>query len=199
MNFAIINNYWCANMSNVESNPEQTIELTQQETAQPENATVTPAETVSQETPAEIAPAVESAPAVEAIVESETPAPVAVEAPAESTPVIAQEQAEPAVEAPAEEQKEDPRQLRQQHYEKVYNMLKTKKEANETITVEVKARIRGGLRVIFDEMPLFLPASHFALKKNPGEEELQDAIGKSFEVYIHEMQETEDGRRTVIV
>lgn len=163
-------------MSNVESTPEQQVELTAQETAQPE---------------------VTSAPEASAPVEA---APVAAaEETVAGTPVIAQEQAEPAAEATPEEPKEDTRALRQQHYEKVYNMLKTKKEANETITVEVKARIRGGLRVIYDEMPLFLPASHFGLKKNPGEEELQDAIGKSFEVYIHEMQETEDGRRTVIV
>jgi small subunit ribosomal protein S1 len=91
------------------------------------------------------------------------------------------------------------RKERQEHFEKVFEALKEIKEKNEPIEVRVKARIRGGLRVIYNEAPLFLPASHFGIKKTPSETELQDTIGKTIQVFVHELQEQEDGRKTVIV
>ncbi len=84
-------------------------------------------------------------------------------------------------------------------YDAIYEQLKPVKESNGTINVHVKERIKGGLRVVYQDMPMFLPASHFAMKRNPTEQQLKDAIGKDFDVNIHEMQEDETKRKTVVV
>jgi small subunit ribosomal protein S1 len=81
----------------------------------------------------------------------------------------------------------------------VYEELAQKKETKEKIEVEVKDRIRGGLRVIYKNVPLFLPASHFSLRRNPSEQELADSVNKKFMVEIHEIQEYDEGRKAVIV
>jgi ribosomal protein S1 len=81
----------------------------------------------------------------------------------------------------------------------VFNELKQIKEQNGVIEVEVTSRIKGGLRVVYKNLQLFLPASHFTIKRTPTEEELQDSIGNKFKVNIHEVQELEEGRRAVIV
>ncbi len=83
--------------------------------------------------------------------------------------------------------------------EAVFNELKEKHQNNECFEVQVISRIKGGLRVMYNEMPLFLPAAHFGLKKIPSEQELNEAIGKSVSVSIIELQELGEGRRAVIV
>ena len=81
----------------------------------------------------------------------------------------------------------------------IFAELKEIKSNNSTLEVEVISRIKGGLRVIYKNLQLFLPASHFTIKRTPTEEELQEAIGAKFLVSIHEIQEMEDGRKAVIV
>lgn len=93
---------------------------------------------------------------------------------------------------------EDIRLLRKKHREEVYRELEELKEKNSKISVYVKARIRGGLRVIYKEVPLFLPASHFSLKKTPSEIELQDSIGRNIDVLIHEIQDQENGKAVIV-
>lgn len=83
--------------------------------------------------------------------------------------------------------------------EAVYLELEKAKENNETIDVVVKERIRGGLRVIYKDVQLFLPTSHFNLKRSPSEQSLKEAEGKTITVLIHEIQEDETKRKTVIV
>jgi small subunit ribosomal protein S1 len=83
--------------------------------------------------------------------------------------------------------------------EKTFAEIKSLKESNSSIEVKVIGRIRGGLRVVYNGFPMFLPASHFSLKRNPSEDELQEAVGNVFKVYIHEIQEEENGKRAVIV
>lgn len=97
------------------------------------------------------------------------------------------------------EEEVDKKSARHQHFENVYQQLKLAKENNESIEVFVKSRIKGGLRVIYKEMPLFLPASHFSMKRIPLEQDLRDVCGKTIDVTIHELEEKEDGRKTVIV
>ncbi len=93
----------------------------------------------------------------------------------------------------------DKKSARHQHFENVYQQLKLAKENNESIEVFVKSRIKGGLRVIYKEMPLFLPASHFSMKRIPLEQDLREVCGKTIDVTIHELEEKEEGRKTVIV
>jgi len=98
-----------------------------------------------------------------------------------------------------ESEKELIRSAKQKYYDEIYSELKSKIGKKETVEVEVKARIRGGLRVHYKDIPLFLPTSHFTLKRNPTEEELQNSIGEKFHVFIHEFQEFDEGRKAVIV
>ncbi len=84
-------------------------------------------------------------------------------------------------------------------YAEIYDELTKKNETKERIEVEVNDRIRGGLRVIYKNVPLFLPTSHFSLKRNPPEEMLTKSIGKKFTVEVHEVQEYDEGRKAVIV
>ncbi len=72
-------------------------------------------------------------------------------------------------------------------------------ERGETITVHVAQRIRGGLRVIYEGIKMFLPSSQFFLKKSPTNEELQAAVGSDLPVHIAEIVKDEAGRISFIV
>ena len=113
--------------------------------------------------------------------------------------IPASDGSEPAHIAETEAQKEAKRVSKREYFEKVFNEIKEFKENNQPIEVEVKSRIRGGLRVTYKDMPMFLPTSHYSLKRNPSEEEMIAAVGQKFEVLIHEYQEYDEGRKAIIV
>eukprot|EP01107_Rhizomastix_libera_P009409 TRINITY_DN25516_c0_g1_i1.p1 TRINITY_DN25516_c0_g1~~TRINITY_DN25516_c0_g1_i1.p1 ORF type:complete len:472 (+),score=38.40 TRINITY_DN25516_c0_g1_i1:161-1576(+) len=144
------------------------------------NEVQNPTETV--ETPA--VEAVEAAPAVEAPV-AEQPADSGARANTESD--VMSEEAKKAAE------------LKQKKFDEAFAKIKAAKDENKSIEVSVKDRIRGGLRVMFEDVPIFLPASHFSLKRNPTEEEMSALIGQTIQVMVHELQEDENARKTVIV
>lgn len=156
------------------------------------NETVANAETVS-----EIA---------ESITDSEVKAAPVDDAPKDTPVVPTMTEEQIAAKKAADEQKEAEKAARAKErqeqlakYDVIYEQLKGVKEANGTIEVKVIERIRGGLRVVYQEMPMFLPASHFGLKRNPTEQSMKEAIGDTFLVHIHELQEDETKRKTVIV
>ncbi len=100
-------------------------------------------------------------------------------------------------EKPAEKAKEDDNK---EKFDELFNTLKQKKENNETIKVKVLKKIRGGLRVLHNDMPIFLPASHFAIKRSAKDQDVNAVVGKEIDVHIHELSEEEEtGRKTVIV
>lgn len=140
-----------------------------------------------------VAPAAPESQELNLFGESE-PAAVEQEAPAQETSPVADaaEVEHHTEEAAADHHKEG-------RFDAVFAQLQEVKEKNETIEVTVKGRIRGGMRVIYEDMPLFLPASHFSLKRNPTEKEMHDAVGSKISVTIHELQVEENGRKTVIV
>ncbi|GBD04727.1 30S ribosomal protein S1 [bacterium HR20] len=72
-------------------------------------------------------------------------------------------------------------------------------ERGEVITVHVAQRIRGGLRVLYDGIKMFLPASQFFLKKTPSNEELQAAVGSDIPVQIADIVKDEAGRISFVV
>ncbi len=88
---------------------------------------------------------------------------------------------------------------RQRYFDKIFEELQQKMKNDEIFEVEVKSRIRGGLRVHYKDIPLFLPTSHLSVKRNPSEEELNEVIGKTIKVQVHEYQEFDEGRKAVIV
>ncbi len=169
----------------------------------------TPDPVIAEGTPAsqaidEVKVVAEPTPAPQVDVE---PAPVAAPAPqvdAEPVPVVAAEPAPVVAPAPqvSEEEKEaKAKELAEKkaRMETIFAELKEIKANEGILEVEVISRIKGGLRVIFKNLQLFLPASHFTIKRTPTEEELQEAIGAKFNVNIHEIQEMDDGRKAVIV
>lgn len=194
-------------MSNVEVENENIIKENIEEPMQTANA--------------ETAPTAEAQVAPEIVAEPEPSEPisetsVAEAKPEEPTTTVAPEEPavspEPAAPAPVEEsaaEKEEraKRQAenkkmaeeKQKQFDVSFAKLKAARDNNSSIEVLVKDRIKGGLRVMFDDVPIFLPASHFGLRRNPSEEELAEVIGKNLKVYIHELTEDEDNRKTVIV
>jgi ribosomal protein S1 len=66
------------------------------------------------------------------------------------------------------------------------------------IEATVAERIKGGLRLDYNGARLFMPASHFGLKRAPSDKELTDAVGTTIPVQIIEIQKDENGRRTVV-
>ena len=121
----------------------------------------------------------------------------------EATPVEETKPAAPQkVEAtPVEETKPAaaPEKEPQKKFDEIFSSLKTIKEEKGTIEVEVLAKIRGGLRVAYQEMPMFLPNSHFSLQRNVDESALEAAVGTKFDVALIELEEDETHRKTVIV
>ena len=87
---------------------------------------------------------------------------------------------------------------KQKQFDADFSKIKKAFEKGETIEAKVTNRIKGGLRLMYNDIPLFLPTSHFGIKRNPSEEELTAIIGSNLQVHIHEISEDEDKRKTII-
>ncbi|MDA3842833.1 MAG: S1 RNA-binding domain-containing protein [Candidatus Kapabacteria bacterium] len=133
-------------------------------------------------------------PAVGTVLKLDTP-PTPAPAPVVSAETEEQRKADESAKA----EKAEARKMRQQHFEELFAKLKEFVGTDQTIEVEVKSRIRGGLRVVYEELPMFLPTSHYTLKRSPGENKMQEAVGQKFDVLIHEYQEFDEGRKAIIV
>lgn len=94
---------------------------------------------------------------------------------------------------------EQRRRFRREKLLESFAEVKKAYEENLPITVHVYSRVRGGLRVFYKEAPLFLPASHFNLRRTPTDEELLEVVNKDIKVYVHEIQEYDEGSMAVIV
>lgn len=146
-----------------------------------------------QSAPAEEPASAETAPAetasTEAAAPAETPVAVAAEPPAGE----ATSEATPAAEtAPA------PKAPPVVITDEVLARLQHAKDTNEVIEVMVSERVRGGLRVMFDNVRIFLPASQFYIKKTPTDDELQAVVGQPLKVQISEIQKDETGKISII-
>ena len=183
-------------------------ELNNQEHANPVNNEETiqtvPVETAPVETiPVETAP-VESAP-VEIV--SETPehisqpeanAEIAIEAPAETPTEESPKSVVIEQEPSAAEKRKEEREKRKKLEEEMLATLEKIFNEGGTIEAVIVERIKGGLRLDYSGMRLFMPASHFGLKKTPLEQELNDAVGKTVTVHISEIQKEDSGRATIV-
>lgn len=65
--------------------------------------------------------------------------------------------------------------------------------------MEVTDRIKGGLRAVYKNVRLFMPASHFSTKRVATEQDLLDAVGKKYIVNIQELQQDDQGRKTIVI
>lgn len=186
-------------MSNVEIENGNINKEQIEETMQTVNAETAPIEPAAEE--ASKAPTEQETSQVAPAAASEEPAEAPVQVQAEPAPA-------PVEPANAIDEEEKAKKLaeskrmaeeKQKQFDASFAKLKNAKENATSIDVIVKDRIKGGLRVMFDDIPIFLPASHFRLRRNPTEEELAETIGSVLKVYIHELTEDEENRKTVIV
>ncbi len=76
--------------------------------------------------------------------------------------------------------------------------LQHAKDNSEIINVHVSERVRGGLRVLFENIKLFLPASQFYIKKTPTDDELQSVVGTDIPVQVFEIQKDDTGKISII-
>ena len=84
------------------------------------------------------------------------------------------------------------------HYNSVVSSLEKLVGTDETINVEVIAIAKGGLRVVYNNVPLFLPASHFLLEKNIKEDKLESAVGNKFDVKVTEVKQIGEGKIVIV-
>lgn len=108
---------------------------------------------------------------------------------------------ENASEVPAEksETQTTEHNLNQEILDSLFNELKSAKDNNSLVNVTITSKIKGGFKALYKELPVFLPFSQFSLVKNLNDDELNEAVGKEFQVNIYELQEEDNKRKTVIV
>lgn len=125
---------------------------------------------------------------------SATPSPEQQDAPAtESQKSVVIEQ-----ETSAAEKRKEEKEKRKKLEEEMLATLEQIHSEGGTIEAVVAERIKGGLRLQYNGMRLFMPASHYGLKKTPQVEELNDAVGKTLTVNISEIQKDDQGRVTIV-
>ncbi len=84
------------------------------------------------------------------------------------------------------------------HYNSVVSSLEKLIGTEDTINVEVIAKAKGGLRVVYDTVPLFLPASHFSLERNVKDDKLEAAVNTKFDVKVTEVKQIGDGKIVIV-
>lgn len=164
------NHIYSITLSSLSTMSEQ--ELNNQEHADPANNEETvqsaPAEQVS-ETP-------------EHISQPEANAEIAIEQPAETSTEESPKSVVIEQEPSAAEKRKEEREKRKKLEEEMLTTLEKIFNEGGTIEAVIVERIKGGLRLDYNGMRLFMPASHFGLKKTPLEQELNDAVGKTVTV-----------------
>lgn len=129
---------------------------------------------------------VEQQVAEEAVAETTNASPdvVQVEVTEESKPTETSKKPAPAVELNPE----------------VIAKLKEIQKAGSTIVAKVEDKVKGGLKLSYEGIPIFLPASHYSLRPNPTEDELIQSVGDLLEVEILEINDdVPSHKRNIIV
>jgi small subunit ribosomal protein S1 len=113
-----------------------------------------------------------------------------------ATALSEEEKAEQAAKREEErKRKEEERKRRDEAYAK----LESINAANGSFDVVVLERVKGGLRGEFEGLRIFLPASHVGLRKNAPEDDLNELIGKTVTVKVHELQSDDTGYKSAVV
>lgn len=91
------------------------------------------------------------------------------------------------------------RQKEQEERDATFAELEQIKANDGTIIVNVGEKVKGGYRVTYKNVKLFLPSSHYSLKRVMENAEADEAIGKDFTVHIIEAKKDEQNRTTLVV
>ncbi|HBB26858.1 MAG TPA: hypothetical protein DCZ59_11390, partial [Bacteroidetes bacterium] len=166
--------------------------------AAPEVTEVTPdapAELAVAEPAADVQP--EPAPEAPAEAQAEASAEVPAEAPSEAAPAVSAEEREEQARKREEERKrkEEERRVR----DEAFAALEGFKQASGIFEITVGERVKGGLRGVFQGLRVFLPASQVGLRKNVSDDELQQLVGQTVRVKVHELQSDDAGHKSAVV
>lgn len=93
------------------------------------------------------------------------------------------------------ERKEQERKVR----DEVFAQLAVLSEQGASFDITITERVKGGLRGTYNGLKVFLPASHFGLRKNVTEDELNAAVGTTTTVKVHELQSDDTGYKSAVV
>ncbi len=77
---------------------------------------------------------------------------------------------------------------------KIFDELKQKCEKNESIEVEITSVVKGGFKVTYKDLPLFLPFKLYSKERNISDEEYSREIGNKIKVSIIEFVEDDFAR-----
>ena len=157
------------------------------------------------------APVAEQAAAVqETASDSTTPVVIAIPTPeeaaaAEAARIAAKEERErKRAEEQARRQKEQEeraaaRQKEQEERAAIFAEIEQIKANNTTLVVKVLEKVKGGLRVDYKGLRLFLPTSHTTLKRISDDADLAGLIGTDVTVHVIDAKLDEQGRTAVVV
>lgn len=177
-------------VNNVPSEPAADAPAPSAEQVTPVAAEQAEAATETQEsTPAPEAAATADSPSTEGAIEA---APAADAAPA----LTEEEKAEQAAKREEErKRKEEERKRRDEAYAK----LEAINAGKSSFDVVIAERVKGGLRGDFEGLRIFLPASQVGLRKNAPDEDLNELVGKTVTVKVHELQSDDTGYKSAVV
>jgi small subunit ribosomal protein S1 len=208
----------------IEENPIEESAITQEQTVHEESLTETSAMDTHEDTPSDSQQNIDEKSATEVQSEVPTDQNIVNEVPelplVEATPLTEEERAAAAAAAELErkrkeeraelerKRKEERAELERKRKEEraeiqkaldeVFEELTEIKKTNGTIEVEITDRIKGGLRAVYKTVRLFIPASHFSSKRVASDQELLEAVGKKYIVNVQELQQDDQGRKTIV-
>ncbi len=124
-------------------------------------------------------------------------APVEAAPAAEAEPQLSEEEKAEQTAKREEERKRKEEERKQR--DEAYAMLEGYKTAGTSFDVTIAERVKGGLRGEFNGLRIFLPASHFGIRKNVSEEDLNGLLGQTISVKVHELQSDDTGYKSAVV
>lgn len=91
-----------------------------------------------------------------------------------------------------------PKVLSDEEKAAIVEELKSLESSGSSFNVNVLSKTRGGFRVSYKEFPLFLPISHFSLKRSPSDSETEGLENTEIEVKVLEIKD-ESGIPSIVV
>ena len=80
----------------------------------------------------------------------------------------------------------------------LYAELKNLFDTGKSVEMEVMDKLKGGFKVFYKDIPLFLPFSLYSSKRDVADEELSNVVGKKLIVKVTEYFDTEYGKKIVV-
>ncbi|MBM4178292.1 MAG: S1 RNA-binding domain-containing protein [Ignavibacteria bacterium] len=116
---------------------------------------------------------------------------------AAATPALSEE--EKAEQAAKREEERKHKEEERKRRDEAYSKLEGFHNSKGSFDVVVIERVKGGLRGDFEGLRIFLPASHVGLRKNAPEDDLNELLGKTVTVKVHELQSDDTGYKSAVV